>query len=971
MSKRTVLSALALLTIGSTAALSLADVVLHPNTFHGGVRFINVDPAVDSLLTQYGMTQAEVWAESTAPTGYSSTTDASIVTPTEGTYQLSAESEAAGPSGITYTLSATATLYSNPPYQAWGEYYFAPSPGHLLQPVPQQPTGAVADIEECVGLVHIRWGADPACATPFVVNKAEIATSSSQSRALATSDHYVVVRGGTLEQANLYSTAGNDPASNTITIKTTLDLAVGCDEIQEVCVPMPDGAAGVLGALTGPFDILGETEELTTNISAYGPDGNSRIQDLSPPVRPEASPADWWILPHLVPGDWMGFAQATTRTGRRTNTYRTPKLCEVCGTGPMVVEAGQTLDLLRVIDGQPRYPFVMTPGMFVGQILLADPFVVGVPGSQSMLGHLWFGTDAPFHEPAHVRTRLEAKGPALEGGWAKTSFPGAFDPAAGALASDYELLMVNPYEATLPWRQSFLGLAFYNPEHGKDEGEIRIVRDDSQYPIGPGDVVRIDHRYCMSEVVLTYTTASGELFRPTAAVTGGFTGVDWQHQSTSYTVSGTMKGAPFVQADAAPSGQVRLVLPEGQYQIQPGAGILTAAGGISTASFAETDVRVGCGQRLSCAPGLCLSAELPTCADSPTPELTGAIASSGAPVDRIWYTVNGGPEIALCPSDCGADPSFAAPVSVTGCANTIEVFATSGGQTVSTIVQTTWEAPDDGVICEGSCEPTPPTSACATVKAEALSCSSGAGEYAVELSLTNESGTPITQVLMPDAQVSPHVVTFPSPLQPGASATFAVTLTGMHQGAMFCFDVGTIDEASQECCSTELCVEVPGCCFSTGEERMSCWSDGAFQYEMDLTNRTTSSIEHVFVSPPPGVVASPEYMDIPSTPPGGSAHVGPIVFSGVAPGEEVCFTIGIHDHEMRECCTEEVCVTAPEPCEDRVEPSAEAPSCAAAPPGGRWRGPGALSSLALACALGLARVRRRRDRHSPSRRDPR
>lgn len=117
----------------------------------------------------------------------------------------------------------------------------------------------------------------------------------------------------------------------------------------------------------------------------------------------------------------------------------------------------------------------------------------------------------------------------------------------------------------------------------------------------------------------------------------------------------------------------------------------------------------------------------------------------------------------------------------------------------------------------------------------------------------------------------------------------------------------------------------------------------------------------------PDVTAIPDYIDVPSTPPGGVAHIGPITFAGATPGEELCFNVGIHDEQMSQCCSEEVCVVVPQSCaqEPKVEPkslSANGMACAT------HTGPNSTSTPAI--LLGLATLagwfRRRRPNARPA-----
>ncbi|MDI1435874.1 hypothetical protein [Polyangium sorediatum] len=970
MSKRTVLSTIIGVSIVLPCTTAFADVVLEPNVIKGQARFSNTNPSVVALLQQLGMTSAQVSAGSSSPGGYSSNTNALLGTPLSRSFELSAESGAGGPGGVTYSLGASGNLYAAAGYSASGVYWFQPTTGVVLQPLAQQPGGTTADIADCIGLVRVRWGLDPQCDTPFTIGSGSIQTSYSYSSFQSTAEHYILQLGGTSETRNLSITTGNDPTQNTITFQIPLDLHPACDEVQDICIDMSqliDGG-GALGSLTGPFDVLGEVEQDKTLIHAYsGPANNQRYGNFTPPEMPLASPGTWWTLPNMVPGSYQAYGRGLVRTGRLATELTTTRLGSGTPGGSVDVLAGVSSDLQKNIGGQLRYPFVMKPARFHGKILLVDPYVVA-NGAYSSLSALRFSADAPWLSQYPWGTTLRARDVDTFSGQSITSFEGQFDPMTGALASGYEQLVVNAYDIPTLWNQSGLTLDFFAPSQQR-EGNLTIQRDNTNHLLSPGDAVAIDHAYCFNEVELPYSIASGLLFDPYAMVNGSFNGTDWQGTATSYTVQGTFQGWPKTVGNASQNGSVVLALPQGSYTIQPGSSVQSASGAVSNATFASTELKLGCGQRVTVSPGLSVSAELPLCAASATPDIVGAVASSGVPVDRIWYTVNGGPDIDICASNCGADPQFSAPVSLAACGNTIQVFASAGGQTTSVTTQTTWEDPNDGVDCEGSCEP-PPSSGetCATVDVKPLACEGGGGGYSLTLEIKNELDEPITYVLLPDPHVYPNVVTLADPLQPGASTKVTVTVSGVNPGAGVCLNLGMSNPSQNECCSKEVCFEVPACCFSVEGQKTSCIQGapgGTFEASFNFENRTLDTIEHVFLFPPSGVTVSPQYVDVPATPPGGLAHVGGLSFTGATPGEELCLTVGIHDEEMNECCADEVCFKVPQPCKKEFPgelPSpkkelAAAESCSVSAAGGE-RGSVVGLLLGLAALGGLARRRR-------------
>jgi MYXO-CTERM domain-containing protein len=187
----------------------------------------------------------------------------------------------------------------------------------------------------------------------------------------------------------------------------------------------------------------------------------------------------------------------------------------------------------------------------------------------------------------------------------------------------------------------------------------------------------------------------------------------------------------------------------------------------------------------------------------------------------------------------------------------------------------------------------------------------------------------------------------------------------MNPGSSMCLNVGMMNAAHDECCAQEVCFDIPACCFAVAESKTACLPGepgGMFTHEFDFVNRTLDTIEHVFIIPPADVTAIPDYIDVPSTPPGGVAHVGPVTFAGAVPGEELCFHVGIHDEEMNQCCSEEICVTVPEPCEREPKVEAKAQDSSAGMACTVHTAPnsttGALILLGLAALAGWFRRRR-------------
>ncbi len=694
---RTALTALPLLAI-LAASPAAAQVVLQPNTIQGHVRFNNVNPAVTAILDQYlPINTGYNSAYSQNVSGFSSNGNFPPFTTRDFAYLLSAEAGANGPAGVTYHLSPYAFLYGSGEYSY---YYFQGVDNVLLQPVAQDSDGVTLDVEECAGIVRITWGTDNTCATPVSIQSGNVSTSYSYTYFQQGSTHYVPMLGGQNITTTLYTTTGTDPTFDTITFPTTVTLNPACDQIQDICIPIPQGSgSGSLGAFIGPFDIVGETEQYSTYIDASGPFQNRRYNSFTPPEMPISPMSGWWRLPNLVPGDYLLYGQTYVRTGNQQNYVRAPALGSGNTIAPATAIAGQDVDLLRNINGVNRYPFVMTPAYYNGNVLLQDPYLVSNPGAPSTLASI-------------SQLYMIAYEQATGYGYNQAQMPSPFNPLTGSIATTYEQVLANTYDLSLPWTQANLYAYFYAPNTPTDldyrQGSLYVYPNPQPtHTMAPGDVIAIDHAYCFNEVTLGYTTTLGTMFNPTANVSGSFSGTDWQSNPASYTTYAYMYGTPLSQATASTAGAVSMAIPQGTYTISPSASILI--NNIpSTASFAPINLTLGCGQHITAFSGLSISLDdLPPCAGASTVTINGQVDSDGAQVDHIYYTVNGGAPIDICSSSCGANPAYSALVSLAACDNNIVVYATSPSvQGVASVSeQIVWDAPGDNVVCgDGSCD---------------------------------------------------------------------------------------------------------------------------------------------------------------------------------------------------------------------------------------------------------------------------
>ena len=214
---------------------------------------------------------------------------------------------------------------------------------------------------------------------------------------------------------------------------------------------------------------------------------------------------------------------------------------------------------------------------------------------------------------------------------------------------------------------------------------------------------------------------------------------------------------------------------------------------------------------------------------------------------------------------------------------------------------------------------------CMVIEEEEILCDLGAdgqptGTYTLNFNVTNFSGTDAYYVLIPDSNVSPNVIPLGSAL-PGdgsSSQNFSVTVTGATPGDVYCFDILLADINIEECCSSELCIEIPECdCMLLTNVDVQCAQDGtgAVTLSFDLTNLTPDVVEHMFLVPQPigtPVTIDPDYVDVPTMNPFTSQSFGVFTINGATAGEVICIRISIHDENLGECCSQDLCFTVPD-----------------------------------------------------------
>ena len=226
------------------------------------------------------------------------------------------------------------------------------------------------------------------------------------------------------------------------------------------------------------------------------------------------------------------------------------------------------------------------------------------------------------------------------------------------------------------------------------------------------------------------------------------------------------------------------------------------------------------------------------------------------------------------------------------------------------------------------------TARCSELSLSEVHCpESKGGPFAATLNIKNLSTNTIHYIWMTPcptpslpagaitAQPQPSgTVMLPAPLPPGSSATVTLTLPSDSGGQTVCFRVTLLDKSGNQCCTDKVCVSVPPCdCAEVIGRKVTCepQADGTIKYSIvlvikNLTHLSANpfGIAYVSVLPPTGF--SPTFATpTPNPIPPGGTGTATLYYYGT-PGP-ICFSIGVHDDSLEECCApKEICLDLPD-----------------------------------------------------------
>lgn len=197
------------------------------------------------------------------------------------------------------------------------------------------------------------------------------------------------------------------------------------------------------------------------------------------------------------------------------------------------------------------------------------------------------------------------------------------------------------------------------------------------------------------------------------------------------------------------------------------------------------------------------------------------------------------------------------------------------------------------------------------------------GCFDVTLNVTNNSGVLAQWLLIPGSVVSPNFIVLGNGagLPNGQTETVNIVVCG-DENTTVCFTLVLANAQLEECCSTEVCVDLPDChCFQLHNFEVSCITGNSFRLDFEMQNLSPTTVEHLFFLPPfapdpfSNMIINPNYIDVPTLPQfSTTAPINLVVTLPVspAPGTEVCIYVAMHDEALEACCYKFLCFEVPQ-----------------------------------------------------------
>ena len=207
----------------------------------------------------------------------------------------------------------------------------------------------------------------------------------------------------------------------------------------------------------------------------------------------------------------------------------------------------------------------------------------------------------------------------------------------------------------------------------------------------------------------------------------------------------------------------------------------------------------------------------------------------------------------------------------------------------------------------------------ATLDIDCVPNADGTMGYLWSVEITNNSNAAANLLILGDLAFAPNnVIVLNPPLAPGASIVLDIPISIGVPGSTFCFQATLAASAKDDCCSEEICIELPDCtCMDTDVVVTDLPGNGGFTFSMNLMNLANAPAfpgEWVTLAVAPGYPATvnPTLINIPTLPTYASTNIGPITVTTALPaGSTIVIIVGIHSQTFHPCCFREITLTVP------------------------------------------------------------
>jgi len=185
-----------------------------------------------------------------------------------------------------------------------------------------------------------------------------------------------------------------------------------------------------------------------------------------------------------------------------------------------------------------------------------------------------------------------------------------------------------------------------------------------------------------------------------------------------------------------------------------------------------------------------------------------------------------------------------------------------------------------------------------------------------EVEITNNSSSEANLLILSHPAFAPNnVVVLTPPLQPGNSIVLNIPIEGLAQGETICFNATLASSSAQECCSEEICLEMPVCdCFLFDAQVSDNPGVGSFDLSLTVFNVESFVGEWFTFAVAPGYAAtvSPSLVNIPSLNPWTGLAIAPVTVTTSLPaGSQIILIVGMHSQSFHPCCFREILITVP------------------------------------------------------------